>query len=71
MQADVYFQSNSAAVVSLWAFLFWQNSFGGISTVVTGLNSTTTATTLTFGWTWNHAGSGTVQSRNTYINQVH
>ena len=73
--ADLYWESNSAvSVTAVVTYLLPSgtigNNFGSLSTVVTGL-TTTSDKALTFGWTWNHAGSGTVQPLTAYAMQVH
>jgi hypothetical protein len=70
--ADLYWENTSAVSVMLSAI----GTIGGnifamaIGSVVTGL-TTTSNEALTFGWSWNHAGSGTVQPLTSYVNQVH
>ena len=73
--AQLYWESNTAVSVVFYcqdvssAELLQQLPLAG-GTVVTGL-TTTSNEALTFGWTWNHTGSGTCNPLNAYVNQVH
>jgi len=74
-QADLYWESISAvSAVMSWGTVQpagnTQSLFVSTGSVVTGL-TTTSNKALTFGWTWSHAGSGTVVPMASYANQVH